>query len=128
MWFYHPKGTYQAAWRPDITSFPKCVAVGDTYTVKGTQFNGLTQGTGFGDDAQSATNYPLVRIRNNATKHVSFARTHDFSTMAVATGSQIVSTKFDVLTGTETGPSTMEVIANGIPSETVKIAVEKLCL
>jgi hypothetical protein len=124
MWFYHPKGTYKAAWQPHITSHPATVNVGSTYTLQGTQFNGLTQGAYFGDDAQSATNYPLVRIRNNKTGHISFARTHSFSTMAVSTGTATVSTKFDVLTGTETGASTLEVIANGIPSPTVKITVK----
>ena len=43
-----------------------------------------------------ATNYPLVRITNNSTHHVFYARTHDHSTMGVATGSATVSTNFDV--------------------------------
>jgi hypothetical protein len=93
--------------------------------VKGTQFNGLSQGAAFGDDAQSATNYPLVLITNNATGHKHFARTHHFSTMAVATGNQLVSCRFDVLPGTETGDSTMVVIANGIPSNSVGIVIEQ---
>lgn len=124
IWFYHPKGTYQDTWRPHITSSPNCMEIGSTYTISGKQFNGLTQGGAFGDDGQSATNYPLVRFKNTGTGHVSFARTHDFP-MGVATGSQTVSTKLDVLPGTETGPSTLEVIANGIPSATVGVNVEK---
>jgi len=102
--------------------------VGKTYTVKGTQFNGLTQGAAFGDDAQSATNYPLVEITNNATHHKFFARTHSFSTMGVATGATLTTTKFTILPtteGTEFGDSTMVVIANGIPSNTVGIVVKQ---
>lgn len=94
----------------------------------GTQFNGLTQGAAFGDDAQSATNYPLVQITNNATGHKFFARTHDHSTMAVATGNLVTFTSFDILptsAGTEFGDSTMVVIANGIPSKPVGIIVEQ---
>jgi hypothetical protein len=125
IWFYHAAGTYQASIQPHITSFPASVAIGSTYTIKGTQFNGFTQGAAFGDDAQSATNYPLVQIQNNQTGHRFFARTHNFSTMAVATGSEIVSTKFDVLTGTELGASTLVVIANGIPSDPVDITVQE---
>jgi len=64
-----------------------------------------------------------VRITNNITKHQFFARTHSFSTMGVATGAENVSAEFDVLPGTETGASTMVVIANGIPSATVAITV-----
>src|SRR5579863_2175713 len=130
MWFYSPKGTYKAAWRPHICAgcYPANCYVGKTYTVKGTQFNGLTQGAAFGDDAQSATNYPLVQITNNATHHKLFARTHKFSTMGVATGALTTSTEFTILPtsdGTEFGDSTMVVIANGIPSNTVGIVVKE---
>ena len=40
-----------------------------------------------GDELNAATNYPLVRITNMASGHVAYARTHDHSTMGVATGS-----------------------------------------
>ena len=116
IWFYVPAGTYRPSWQPTITSCPATVIVGSTYTVSGTQFNGLSQGAAYGDDAQSATNYPIVRIRNNASGEYHFARTHGFSTMAVATGNMPTSTKFDVLPGTQSGLSTLQVIANGIPS------------
>jgi hypothetical protein len=64
-----------------------------------------------------------VRITNNATGHVFYARTHDHSTMGVATGSKTVSTNFDVPSGVETGASKLEVVANGIPSQPVNVAV-----
>jgi hypothetical protein len=82
----------------------------------------------YGDDVQSATNYPLVQITNNATRHKFFARTHDHSTMAVATGNAMTSTQFDILptsSGTEFGASTLVVIANGIPSKPVGITVSQ---
>jgi Domain of unknown function (DUF4082) len=119
---YTPTGTYQSAWRPTISSFPSSVAPGGTsYSLSGTQLNGLSQGAMYGDDAQAATNYPLVRITNNATNHVFYAKTHNHSTMAVATGSAIVSTQFDVPAGIETGPSQLVVVANGIPSNAVAV-------
>jgi hypothetical protein len=43
--------------------------------------------------------------------------------MGVATGNTIVSTKFDVPSGMETGASTLEVVANGIPSKKVSLTV-----
>ena len=88
---------------------------GSTYKISGTQFNGLSQAAAFGDEYQTATNYPLVRITNTGTGHVFYAKTHGHSTMAVATGSKIVSTNFDVPATMETGASTLEVVANGIP-------------
>ncbi len=53
------------------------------------------------DELNAATNYPLVRITNTASGHVVYARTHNHSSMGVATGSAIVSTQFDVPAGTE---------------------------
>jgi hypothetical protein len=94
------------------------------YSISGTQFNGLTQGAAYGDDFQDATNYPLVRIVNNATGHVFYCRTHGHSTMGVATGNARVSTTFDVPAGIELGPSKLYVVANGIPSPPQNISVQ----
>lgn len=120
---YNPTGSYEAAWAPTITSAPSSVTPGQTYKITGTQFNGLSQAAAFGDEFQSATNYPLVRITNNSTGHVFYAKTHDHSTMGVATGSTPVSTNFDVPASIETGASMLEVVANGIPSSPVSITV-----
>jgi hypothetical protein len=84
----------------------------------------LSQAAAFGDEVETATNYPLVRIINSSTGHVFYARTHGHSTMGVATGAATVSTHFDVPTGMETGASTLEVVANGIPSAAVSVTVQ----
>ncbi|HEX3942548.1 MAG TPA: hypothetical protein VHW69_00530 [Rhizomicrobium sp.] len=122
---YTSSGTYQAAWQPTITSAPSTVTRGKAYQISGTQFNGLSQaGGGMGDEYQSSTNYPLVQITNNSTKDVFYARTHDHSTMGVATGSTPVSTNFDVPSKMEKGASLLVVIANGIPSAPAAITVK----
>jgi hypothetical protein len=120
---YNPKGTYQQSWAPMITAFPKTVTRGSTYKISGQQFNGLSQAAAFGDEDETATNYPLVRITNKASHHVFYAKTHDHSTMGVATGTATVSTHFDVPAEMETGASTLEVVANGIPSKRVTVTV-----
>jgi hypothetical protein len=76
-----------------------------------------------GDEFQNATNYPLVRITNATSGRVYYARTHDHSTMGVATGSKRVWTFFDVPKGIATGASTLEVVANGIASKPVNVTV-----
>ena len=43
--------------------------------------------------------------------------------MAVATGNATVSTNFDVPAATETGASSLEVVANGIASASVSVTV-----
>jgi hypothetical protein len=121
---YNPIGKYQQSWAPVITVFPKTVARGSTYKISGQQFNGLSQAAAFGDEDETATNYPLVRITNKASHHVFYAKTHDHSTMGVATGKAKVSTNFDVPARMETGASTLEVVANGIPSKRVSITVK----
>lgn len=114
--------TYKANpnWAPTIAKSPKKLVRGQAnYRVTGTRFNGMTQGNGYGDDAQSFTNYPLVRITNKATGHVCFARTHDHSTMGVNEAGDPTSTNFDVPASCEVGASTLQVIANGMASPAV---------
>ena len=88
----------------------------------GIRFNGVTQGAAYGDDVQAATNFPLVRITNLETSHVFYSRTHDHSSMAVAS-SELVSTRFDVPATQEKGLSVLEVVANGIASDPVYLIV-----
>jgi hypothetical protein len=120
---YTSSGKPLASWAPSITTYPHTVARGSTYKISGKQFNGLSQAAAYGDENETATNYPLVRITNQASGHVFYAKTHDHSTMGVATGNATVSTNFDVPAGMETGAGKLEVVANGIPSKPVSITV-----
>jgi hypothetical protein len=120
---YAASGSYIQPWVPAITTHPSTVVRGQSYTISGRQFNGLSQAAAFGDEYETATNYPLVRIKNIATGHIFYARTHDHGTMAVATGVAPTFTHFDVPLVMETGPSTLVVVANGIPSYPVNITV-----
>lgn len=121
---YTPADTsFKSAWRRRIKRFPATVTRDSTYRISGQQFNGLSQAASFGDELETANNYPLVRLTNKGTGHVFYARTHGHSTMGVATGRASVSTNFDVPATAETGSSTLEVVANGIPSKAVTITV-----
>ncbi len=120
---FTPSPGYNPAWAPRIKSVPTTVTPGGSYLATGYLFNGMSQGAAYGDDNQMATNFPIVRITNNATGHVFYARTHDHSSMAVAFHG-LVSTHFDVPANVESGPSRLEVVANGIPSAPVAITVQ----
>jgi hypothetical protein len=112
----------QDAWRPTIASCPgNLVGLAQSYTLQGTQLNGLSQAVSYGDDAGMATNYPLVQL-SNANGDVSYLPTSNFSTMAVATGTDTVSVDF-LATGVPTGPWQLRVIANGIASEPLSVEV-----
>jgi hypothetical protein len=121
---YTAAGAPNPAWAPTITAAPKTVTRGSTYKIEGTQFNGLSQGAYYGDDAQMSTNYPLVAIRNRSTGHIFFMREHDPSTMGVATGTTSVYTSFDVPSSMETGASDIAIVVNGIHSKLRAITVE----
>ena len=116
-------GAANSAWAPVISSVPLKLTPGTTYKISGVGFNGMSQAAAYGDDAQSATNYPLVRITITATGHVFYCRTSDHSSMAVASPAA-VSTHFQVPAAIETGSGEIVVIANGIASTPVAITVE----
>ena len=119
---FTPKGTYKAAWQPKITSVPTTITHGKTYVAKGMQFSGYSGGSAYGDDFQDATNYAPVRITNNATKHVFYAKTTNPSTYAVQTGALAESTNFTVPAGIAAA-SRLVVVTNGIPSAAKSVTV-----
>jgi hypothetical protein len=120
---YTPIGNPDPAWAPTIHSVPSQISRGGSYTLSGTQLNGLSDGAAYGDDAQAATNFPLVRITNQSSGHVFFARTHDHSTMSVKPGQRGL-THFDVPANIETGASDLAVVTNGIASTAVSVTVQ----
>ncbi len=107
---------------PVITTVPASLTPGSTYTLKGKRLNGMTQNNFYGDDAQYATNYPLVRITNEGSGKVVYARTHNFSTMAVGS-SATATAEFDVPSTIASGQSTLVVVTNGIPSPPVTVTI-----
>jgi len=108
---------------PIVFQVPQTLHRGGSYEVSGIRFNGVTQGAAYGDDVQAATNFPLVRITNLKTSHVFYARTHDHSSMAVASNA-LVNTHFDLSKMQETGASILQVVANGIASAPVFVSVK----
>ena len=124
VYVYTPGGSPNPAWAPKITSVAQQIHVGEAYTISGTQFNGLSQGTSYGDDEQSFTNYPIIKITMAQTGHVFYAKEYNPSTMAICTGSQIVSTHFKVPVTAELGAATIQVVTNGIASTPVPITLQ----
>src|ERR1700730_7906989 len=110
-------------WAPSAFLTSLAISRGSSFVLFGLKFNGLSQGTAYGDDLQNATNYPIVRITNLATRHVFYCRTHDHSTMAVGYPGP-ASTHLDIPANMETGQSYLEVVANGIPSQQYKIVIQ----
>ncbi len=120
---YTPSTGGGQIYAPVVIFAPSSVTRGQTYHAIGRGFNGWSQAASFGDEFETATNYPLVRIVNNATGHVFYARTHDHSTMGIATKSFPTYTYFDVPANMETGASKLYVVANGFQSNAIQVTV-----
>ena len=119
---YTPTGTAQPGWRPVIEKMPRELRPGETIEVFGRQFNGLSQCSVYGDDVAMATNYPIARLLLAGGK-VRYLRTHDHSTMGIATGAATVSTHVDIPAGLPSGPATLQIVANGIASVGFKVVM-----
>jgi hypothetical protein len=133
---YTPAPGYNPAWAPQI---PNCgsfcsftIHNSQTNAISGTGFNGMSQDAMFGDDAQMATNYPLVRItvpppcgpQTSCLPFVYYCRTHDHSSMGVATGSLPVTTSYDCPNVPTDTIGQLQVVANGIPSNLAVVYVQ----
>lgn len=119
---YTPVGKPRPDWAPVVLLTPRLLAPGRSYALAGIRLSGMSQGAAYGDDQQSSTNFPLVRITNLQTGHVFYSRTHDFTSVAVASN-QISWTRFDVPADQEPGLSQLQVVADGVASKPVFVVV-----
>jgi hypothetical protein len=114
IWVYNPDSGPSPSWAPTISNLSSFFG---TETLTGTQLNGLSEGASYGDDAQMASNYPIIKLTdNNGT--VRYASTFNWSDTGVATGSALVSTQFTMPAGAPSA-NLLNVIANGIPSANI---------
>ena len=116
-------GGPQNAWRPTLSTVPTALMAGHTYTLTGTQFNGLSQACSYGDDAMVATNYPIVQLTNTVSNKVYYGRSFGFSSMGIATGATPQTARFQMPFNIPTGQYRLVVIANGIGSAPTTVQV-----
>jgi hypothetical protein len=113
---FTPNGSPNAAWRPVITNITNNGS--GTFTLTGTQLNGISEGASYGDDAEMSTNYPIVQLTDNLG-NVKFARTFNWSSTGVATGSLVETVQFTLPAGTNPNAFLVNSIASGIASLSV---------
>jgi len=115
----------------DYTPDPSPVAAGQpqinkvqwnpdgTLHLTGTIFNGISQGSMYGDDAQQDSNYPLVKFTSGG--NVYYGRTYNWSSTSVATGGKVVTTEVALPPAVFDFPNsyTLQVVANGNASAPV---------
>ena len=110
---FTPGGSPESSWLPTIDGIT--ADAGRTYTMTGTQMNGLSEGAYYGDDNEMATNFPIVQL-TSVSGRVSYARTAGWESV-VATGNQVEHTDFTLPADNGPGVYSVRVIANGIASE-----------
>jgi hypothetical protein len=113
LWAFTPNGSAQASWAPTISKIAQ--NSDGSYTLTGTQLNGLSEGASYGDDAEMSSNYPIVELVNSSG-HVYWGRTYNWSSTGVATGSAVETTNFTLPVGLPNGTYSLYVVANGISS------------
>ncbi len=113
IWTYTSTGSPQAAWRPTVTGI---TANATSFTLSGTQLDGISGGASFGSGAEMASNYPIVSLTDSSGT-VKYGRTTNW-TPGVETGSVIVSTQFTMPTGFGPGAYLLSTSASGISSST----------
>lgn len=111
LYVYTPNGAPLAAGQPAINSIAE--NADGSYHLTGTNLNGISEGAAYGDDEQMNSNYPLVRMTNNATGNVYYARTYNWSSTGVQTGSRVVATEFILPQNLPAGTYSLVAVANG---------------
>ncbi len=126
-YYYHSDAAVPLdSYLPAIQSCPTALQAGSTIQISGLQFNGLSQAVAYGDDSQTATNYPLVRVVNKQSNHVKYCRTFNHTSMGVATGATVVTTSATIPGDIELGDSSLFVVANGIASLPFDVTISGL--
>ncbi len=117
---YQPDGTPVAAGMPavlDIVANPD-----GSYHLTGTLLNGISEGAAYGDDNQMNSNYPLIQFVD-AAGHVYYARTYNWSTTSVMSGTTPATTEFRLPAGLPAGTYSLIVSANGIASNPTNVTL-----
>jgi hypothetical protein len=116
---YTPAGSAIAAGKPTINNVTPTSCY--TYNVTGTGFNGISEGSAFGDENQNASNYPLIRLTNGT--NVYYCRTSNWNSTGVRRGSAADNVTMTLPAGIPDGNYSMVVTANGIASDPVNLTV-----
>lgn len=116
-YIYKPAGAPLPQAKPTIGQIFQTTC--DSFSITGTLFNGINEGSGYGDDWQMATNYPIIRLKSTTTGNVYYAKTFNWNLTDVATGSTPTSTEFTIPSTLPLSTYWLWVTANGVASDSV---------
>jgi Secretion system C-terminal sorting domain/Kelch motif len=116
------EGSVEASGIPTITNVTSQSCT--EFTLTGTGLGGISEGSGYGDDSQSFTNFPIVRLVSGA--NVYYARTYNWSSRDVMQGNRQTTTRFSVV-GIPTGSYNLVVSVNGFSSAAQSFTISSGC-
>nr|WP_276598271.1 kelch repeat-containing protein [Roseateles koreensis] len=119
LWVYTPDGPINPAMRPVINQIIN--NGGGSFTLAGKQLNGQSAGSGYGDDAESDENYPIIRLTNTSTGVVYYTKSTHWSRTDVGPGPETVD--FKTPAGMPSGRYSIVAVGAGIPSFAVFTAI-----
>ncbi len=112
-YFIYTPGSWPiAAGKPTINSVTTSNCV--TYKITGKLFNGISEGTGYGDDAQNSTNYPVIRLTNGT--NVYYAKTTNWNRIGAVMTDSLEDTAYFTIPTMPNGTYSLVVTANGFAS------------
>jgi len=123
-YIYTPSGSPVASGKPTISNINQSNC--NTFTITGTLFNGISEGAGYGDDFQMASNYPIIRLTSGT--NVYYARTFNWNSTGVQRGTAADTVQFTVPSGVPAGTYSLVVTANGISSDTTTFTFNPLTI
>lgn len=112
---YTPGSAQLAAGKPIIANVIQTDC--STFKITGNKFNGISQGSSYGDDWQMNTNYPVIRLSNGS--NVYYCRTFNWNKTGVQRGTLADTTQFTLPAGLPIGTYSLVVTANGISSDPI---------
>lgn len=109
LFVYQPDGSPLAEGQPSIATLS--TNSNGSYHLTGRVFTGISEGAAYGDDAQMASDYPIVRL--TSASGVYYARSTNWTSTLIMTGTNIVSTDFTLPASLPVGLYSLVVSANG---------------
>jgi hypothetical protein len=110
LYVYTPNGSPLLQGQPKVQNVTAAGGnCGTCYLLTGTGLNGISEGASYGDDAQMATDFPIVRLKDGSG-NIAYARTFNWSTISLVSGAS-GNTNFQLPAGF--GPCDLQLVANG---------------
>ncbi len=113
---HKPNGLPLAAGKPTINSVAQA-GCSNTFALTGLLFNGICEGSSYGDDWQMNTNFPIVKLSSGS--NVYYARTYNWNSTGLRRGLLPDTTLFTLPPNLPNGTYSLSVSANGNSSNPI---------